>query len=509
MPTLLNYVPQVVRDFVPYNRVTSFISTMTYYPKSVLAKMLHFLRLGNPTIDNIADAYEKSTDISHIVKTAAYHNIVLYAAPAVGMKLFFEPAVRSFTPFLLPGFLYLEEGALITLAALMLGSNLFYNIALTQAVAKYVPKREEDIPLCVDCHWQDKLSGNVANIFLYSLLLGTASILNLSTSVIPENLSWLLQVAAYGYSLAGLQHSAHGVCTKHFSEVLNNNKLYYMSLGAMVIYSVKQTSTSLNKMTGMPASFYVDDAIFNLVWHQAILLVVLQSKSPDYLNIVRNSIKDWQAVTVNYVLNNRLARKKRDYITKIHHFLESTPGQWMLAQEPVQLALNVHQEGLLTAVEWLEWLHENRMANFAVTTSTFIIDRLPKQLVGQAQLISDLLQQQDWQKLALLGKTYLARIELNLEIGQSRVRIEDLKFNEWITSEGNQAQPEASGLMGDFARLFAVNDAKTCVDTKAKFIEEDYEKVEEEKEGDTQNLVLVEIPTNSKGHTEIQTLRKR
>jgi hypothetical protein len=506
MPTLKDYVPQVMRNFVPYHRVTSVISTITYFPKSLLTKMLQLLRWGNPTIDNVANAYEKSTDVSHIVKTAAYHNIVLYAAPVAGMKLFFEPAMRSFMPISFPTVLYLEEGALLMMAVLMLGSNLFYNIALTQAVAKCVPKPEEDITLCADCNWQEKLGGSVANIFLYTLLISGAGALNLSSAVIPENLSWLLQVIAYGYSLAGMQHSAHGVCTKHFSEVLNNNKLYYMSLGAMVIYSVKQTSTSFNKMTGMPQSFYVDDAIFSLVWHQAILLVVLQSKSPDYLNIVRNSIKDLQAVTMNYLLNNRYARKKRDYVTKIHALLESASGQWLLAREPVQLALNVHQEGLLSAVAWLEWLHENRMATIAVTTSTFIIDRLPKQLVGQAQLISDLLQQQDWQKLTSLCKTYLAKIELNREKRESRVGIESVQFNELITGDGERAKPDSPILAGRFARLFAANDSTSNPGT-----DEDYEKVGEEKVTEDQDgdPVLVEKPTTSRGHVVTTASHRR
>jgi hypothetical protein len=505
MPTLKNYVPQIVQDFFPFNRVTSIIST-------VIAKTLHYLRVGNPTVNNIADAYEKSTDISHIVKTAAYHNIVLYAVPVAGVKLFFEPVVRNYVPILFPAFSYVEESVWIGLAVSMLVSNLFYNVALTQAVSKHLPAGDEDLPSCIECNWQEKLGGNTANILLYASLLSAASALNLAPAVIPENVVWLLQAMAYGYSLGGLQYSAQGVCTQHFSILLNNNKIYYTSLGAMVIYSVKQSSAALTRMTGMTANFYVDDAIFSVVWHQAILLVILQSKSPDYLGIVRNSIKDLQALTLNYILNNNYASKKRDYVTKVNKFLQSPPGEWLLAREPVQLALNVHQTELLRAVDWLEWLHENRMANIALMTTTFVIDRLPKQLKGHAQLFSDLLQQQDWQQLAALVKIHLQRIELYREVNESVARIE--KFKELAVYDGRQAQGAYTSICGRIFQLFVVSDRQRKPVAELKIEEDEFEEIDglDEAEENKRNPnclspVLVELPTNEKAHTQLHRRR--
>jgi hypothetical protein len=491
MPTLKNYVPQVVQDFFPFNRVTSIIST-------IMSKALHYLRVVNPTVNNIANAYEKSTDIAHIVKTAAYHNIVIYAVPVAGVKLFFEPAVRSYMPLLFPAYSYVEESVWIAMAASMLVSNLFYNVALTQAVSKHLPAGDEELPSCTDCNWQEKIAGNTANIFLYASLLGAASALNLAPSVIPENAVWLLQAMAYGYSLGGLQYSAKGVCTKHFSAVLNNNKIYYTSLGALVIYTVKQASASLTRMTGMAANFYVEDAIFSVVWQQAILLVVLQSKSPDYLSIVRNSIMDLQAVTLNYVLNNNYANKRRDYVTKINNFFQSATGKWLLAREPVQLALNVHQTELLTVVDWLNWLHENSMASIALTTTTFVIDRLPKQLKGHAQLFSDLLQQQDWQKLGLFVKNNLQRIELSREVRESAARIES--FAELTEYNGKQA-PVAKKWNVKVVQLFGGSERPVATLPKLE-TDEDYEEVKEEDDSNrSSSPVLVEKPTNLKNHT--------
>ncbi|MES2218020.1 MAG: hypothetical protein V4501_06380 [Pseudomonadota bacterium] len=474
----------MMMDFIPANRFTPIFSAIYKITRNLLGRVYEFLREHNPTLNNIANAYEKSTDISHIVTTAARHNVVYYAVPIIGVKMLFAP-VRSYLPFSSSIFMVAEESVMMSLAVSLFASNILYNLALTKAVVPHLPPRGEHIPAC-QCGEEQKISTNAANAILYICLLAFASTLGLSSSILPESLALLLQAMAYGYSLAGLQYSAYGVCATHFSEALNNNKMYYLSLGATVIYTVKQTSATVRNITGTAPNFYLEDAIFSLVWQQAIIFVVLQEKSPDYLHNFRLSIKDYMEKSFKQYLDNSPPAGRRDYVKRLNQHLVSPLGSSLFSMKPIQLALNLHQTELNTALEWLAWLN----ARTVTIIGTHIIDVFPNRFTPpQAKILSTILKQQDWQQTEAFFKLHLAKIESRRTSEETRTRIEVIEKKEEYMETRSVSVPDSQH--GFFPHDVAKSPASR---------DDEFEEINPDEDEEPVDAVI-----NEKGHQVAQT----
>ena len=282
-------------------------------------------------------------------------------------------------------FLVTEESVFIGLAVYMFASTILYNLALTKALEPHLPARDETTPKC-DCGVEKKIAANLANSILYSGILGAASVLNaLST---PTSVTLGLRAMAYGYAIGGMQYSIQGDCATHYSAALNQHKVYYLSIGAMLIYVVNNTNAKISEITGVANNYYLEDAIFNLLWQQAIIVVTLQANAPDYMDSVRQFIGNNLIERFKKFLDNSQPSDKRDYIKRFNQFLATPTGQLVIKAEPVELALDLHRKELNVSLEWIAWLSESEIAGLVTAT----IRNLPKMFTnGQSRALANIL----------------------------------------------------------------------------------------------------------------------
>jgi hypothetical protein len=360
MPTLDTLVFQPVKNFS--QRFTPILSVIQKATLAVASTGLTYIRKFHPTINNVAHAYEHSSDLSHIVHTTVRHT-TKYILPIVGVKMLVNPWMEVLP--LSTVFLAAEETVFVGLAVYMFASTILYNLALTKALEPYLPERDETTPKC-DCGVEKKIAANLANSILYSGLLGSASLLNALS--LPSYTTYGLRAMAYGYALSGMQYSIQGDCATHYSAALNQHKVYYLSLGALLIYIVNNASAKISHMTGVANNYYFEDAIFNLVWQQAIILVTLQAKSPDYMETVRQFISNSLIHRFQKFLDKSKPDNKRDYVKRFNQFLSTPTGQFILKTEPVELALDLHRNELNTSLDWIAWLSESEIAGLVTAT---------------------------------------------------------------------------------------------------------------------------------------------
>jgi hypothetical protein len=415
---MMNYVPQTVKDFFGFRIFAPVLSAVSEFAQAVLGYSFGLVRQHNPTLHHIVNAYEKSHDVRHIVKTTVIHNVLYYAAPVVGVKLLFASA-RNYMPMTSTIFICCEEGVLISLAVYMTVANALYNVALTKAVHPYLPDKDQDTPVC-DCKPAQKFYDSLANIVLYLSLQGS---LSATAMLLPENAVMVLQAVVYGSTLAGMQYSIRGVCASHYAAVLHQNKTYYLALGATIVYSVKQAAHQVNSLAGVKPNYYIEDVAFNLIWQQAILITVMQTRSPDYLNHFRKTIKTQLEVQFKKLLASENKKISTDYVKRLNRFLVAPLTSTLFAPSPVQLTLNIYQKELNATLTSIAWLKESK----GMSVTTWMIDNLPRFLTSdEVKIFSAILKQQNWRETEDFFKCLLKKIDYGRDVDEITRYIEPI-----------------------------------------------------------------------------------
>ena len=432
MPKLFTSIIPLEKFFPLYGRLQKNITdSIAFVADSIffrgVSTMLGFggkqIRKHNAIVNNIATAIEQSPDVAIILQQTATTNL-RYAGAAVAASMFFQP-IRTFIPVTSTMLMVMENGTLTLWCAWLIVSNSLYNMALAKSLMPYVPlpSKDDSMPLS-NSDAQQKLMANVANLALYFGLLMMASGANLATASLPELLQtpgFLLQAIAYGYALAGMQYATHGIAANDASAVLNNNKIYFIGIGAALIYTVKKTTALVEDYAHIAPNFFLEDAIFNLVWQQSIMLVMLQEPTEDYFRYPRDLVQQFITQRFkNFLKDLKETASASNVMSAINKKLNSADAKYILSLQPVQMVVDVHHAELTLALEWIRWVR----AHHADTMANWLIERLPEwEMLDQFRVLTKIIKQQNWEQTCDLVEGHLKEIATRREIGEGMTRL--------------------------------------------------------------------------------------
>ena len=90
-------------------------------------------------------------------------------------------------------------------------------------------------------------------------------------------ITWLGLSLVYGQSLLEIKLSSAGMCTRHRSEVLIKNNGYSIGIGLALFWIINLCSSLIYNFTGTQG-FFVNDAIFSLIYPYFIMVILIREK---------------------------------------------------------------------------------------------------------------------------------------------------------------------------------------------------------------------------------------
>jgi len=259
--------------------IVNFVYSSPLISKMFFDNLLQFWegtsRFFNPSI---ISALLRSSNSRRVLKQSLPANLIIYMGTVLFYEAGMKPLIRSNIPDIKESYPEQVMDIMMTvyitrLALSMFIDNTIYNMLISKASSEC----GSDVIQSCGCGTTALIQASLASPFYYLGNIAAIHVISSSMPIVGVYLKFLLRSLLYGQCFVEYKLGTAGLCTVHrYNELIKNNS-YCFGLGLSFLTTLYLCNCVIDK-TSNAQSFFIDDALFCLLFQHYIMLAQLMDK---------------------------------------------------------------------------------------------------------------------------------------------------------------------------------------------------------------------------------------